>query len=269
MITINSIPKFEQVNRAELAMYKCTWFPYHALNPDISNAIINLHFHEILTGDEEDELLSGNNWNEDMDKVRSRVMKSLKLQRLSLISRQAKGIEFAWAATFSDGTGELRVVIFKTHTFETLGVAILIGGYWLESDAQKAFKTFERSMIGEKGTFAVYMQSPEVQKIDREIAFNNVIASKRRWWRMLDAKSGYTINDIMKKWTEIIITSTGGGSTTTHTRAKWVSSGRKITLKDGSKRALYKNSAKPGDLRIRRLATRAGHTVATYIKPPR
>ena len=57
----------------------------------------------------------------------------------------------------------------------------------------------------------------------------------------------------------------GGG--TTKKAVKWVSTGRKVTLKDGSKRALYKNAGKPGELRIRRMATRAGKTVATYVKP--
>ena len=47
---------------------------------------------------------------------------------------------------------------------------------------------------------------------------------------------------------------------------KWTT---KVTLKDGSKRALYKNAGKPGELRIRRMATRAGQTVATYVKPPK
>jgi hypothetical protein len=48
----------------------------------------------------------------------------------------------------------------------------------------------------------------------------------------------------------------------------WVSTGRKITLRDGSQRSLYKNAGKPGELRIRRMAMRAGQTVTTYIKPP-
>lgn len=49
--------------------------------------------------------------------------------------------------------------------------------------------------------------------------------------------------------------------------SKWVSTGKKITIKDGSKRALYNNINKPNDLRIRRMVTRAGKTVATYVKP--
>ena len=60
----------------------------------------------------------------------------------------------------------------------------------------------------------------------------------------------------------------GGGRGKT-TSPKWTSTGRKVTLKDGSKRALYKKADKPGELRIRRMATRAGQTVATYVKPPK
>ena len=62
-----------------------------------------------------------------------------------------------------------------------------------------------------------------------------------------------------------------GGATKKSTKSttKWTSTGRKVTLNDGSKRALYKNAGKPGELRIRRMATRAGQTVATYVKPPK
>jgi hypothetical protein len=60
-----------------------------------------------------------------------------------------------------------------------------------------------------------------------------------------------------------------GGAKKSTSAAKWVSTGRKVTLKDGSTRSLYKNAAKPGDLRVRRMATRAGKSVATYVKPPR
>ena len=48
---------------------------------------------------------------------------------------------------------------------------------------------------------------------------------------------------------------------------KWVSTGRKVTLHDGTKRSLYKNAGKPGELRIRRMGTRNGQPVATYVKP--
>ncbi len=51
--------------------------------------------------------------------------------------------------------------------------------------------------------------------------------------------------------------------------SKWVSSGRSVTLNDGSKRSLYKNAAKPGDLRIKRVATRDGARVASFVKPPK
>ena len=52
------------------------------------------------------------------------------------------------------------------------------------------------------------------------------------------------------------------------TSKQWVSTGRHVSLKDGTtKRMLYKNASKPGDLRIRRMATRNGRTIATYVKP--
>ncbi len=71
--------------------------------------------------------------------------------------------------------------------------------------------------------------------------------------------------------TTIIEHTQGGAKRTRPSRPtpKWVSTGRKVTLKDGSKRSLYKNAGKPGELRIRRMATRAGKSVATYVKPPR
>ncbi len=66
--------------------------------------------------------------------------------------------------------------------------------------------------------------------------------------------------------------SSSGGSKRHPTRgaaSKWVSSGRSVTLHDGSKRSLYKNAAKPGDLRIKRVATRDGARVASFVKPPK
>ena len=64
-------------------------------------------------------------------------------------------------------------------------------------------------------------------------------------------------------------TNAQSGGRSTMTSPKWTTTGRKVTLKDGSKRALYKNAGKPGELRIRRMSTRAGQTVATYVKPPK
>ncbi len=61
----------------------------------------------------------------------------------------------------------------------------------------------------------------------------------------------------------------GGSDAKTRAAHVWVSTGRTVTLRDGSKRSLYKNAAKPGDLRVRRMAVRAGKSVATYVKPPR
>ncbi len=50
-------------------------------------------------------------------------------------------------------------------------------------------------------------------------------------------------------------------------QAAWTSTGRKLNV-DGVSRALYANSAKPGELRIRRMVvTRAGARRASYVKP--
>ena len=65
------------------------------------------------------------------------------------------------------------------------------------------------------------------------------------------------------------LTAMHGGRRHPKAAQKWTTTGRKVTLKDGSKRTLYKSSSKPGELRIRRMATRAGQTIATYVKPPR
>ena len=61
----------------------------------------------------------------------------------------------------------------------------------------------------------------------------------------------------------------GNGLPKMITHNKWSATDRKVTLKDGSKRTLYNNAGKPGEFRIRRMSTRAGQTVATYIKPPK
>ena len=55
-----------------------------------------------------------------------------------------------------------------------------------------------------------------------------------------------------------------------YNNAKWTSTGRTVTLKDGAKRTLYKNAARPGELRVKRMVVPAGtsNAVATYVKPP-
>ena len=47
----------------------------------------------------------------------------------------------------------------------------------------------------------------------------------------------------------------------------WISLGRKISLKDGSTRILYANKAKPGEFRIKRMVSRNGKKVASFVKP--
>lgn len=49
---------------------------------------------------------------------------------------------------------------------------------------------------------------------------------------------------------------------------KWVSTGHKRLIRDGSgcKRTLFRNPAKPGELRIRRMVVRGGKRVASYVK---
>ena len=58
----------------------------------------------------------------------------------------------------------------------------------------------------------------------------------------------------------------GGGVATRRTNGQWSPTGRKVTLKDGTKRALYSDPSKPGDLRMRKMARRGGKVVATYVK---
>ena len=48
--------------------------------------------------------------------------------------------------------------------------------------------------------------------------------------------------------------------------ATWVPLGRKVTTKDGERRALYRNS-KTGEMRVKRMVTRNGRKVASYRKP--
>ncbi len=60
-----------------------------------------------------------------------------------------------------------------------------------------------------------------------------------------------------------------GGGTSSGRQVEWVSTGRKVTLTDGTVRTLYKNASKPGEQRIRRMTQRDGRSVATYVKPPK
>jgi hypothetical protein len=61
----------------------------------------------------------------------------------------------------------------------------------------------------------------------------------------------------------VVENSRGGG------RASWASTTRKVTLKDGSRRVLYKNPKFPGDFRIRKMRKgRDGKLTASYVKPP-
>ena len=47
---------------------------------------------------------------------------------------------------------------------------------------------------------------------------------------------------------------------------KWVSTGRTAAVPDGTRRSLYKNAGRPGVLCFRRMATRGGRRVATYVE---
>ena len=62
----------------------------------------------------------------------------------------------------------------------------------------------------------------------------------------------------------------GGKQKTRKAASAWVSAGRKVTLANGTTRTLYKNASKPGQqLRIRKMVTRNGSKVATYVAPPK
>jgi hypothetical protein len=54
----------------------------------------------------------------------------------------------------------------------------------------------------------------------------------------------------------------GGG----RIKSKWVSTGTKVTLMDGSKRVIFRNMEKPQEMRIRRMILQNNKKVATYIK---
>ena len=58
---------------------------------------------------------------------------------------------------------------------------------------------------------------------------------------------------------------TSGGSQ--KNAAAWVSTGRKVTLKDGRERSLFSCKSKPGEMRVRRMVKRSKRTVAVYVKP--
>jgi hypothetical protein len=62
--------------------------------------------------------------------------------------------------------------------------------------------------------------------------------------------------------------STKGGCKAVPLTNKWLPTPRKATLKDGSKRILYKNPHYPGDLRIRKMRKgKDNRMTATYVKP--
>ena len=51
--------------------------------------------------------------------------------------------------------------------------------------------------------------------------------------------------------------------------SSWSPTARKVTIKDGSRRVLYKNPRFPGELRIRKMRKgRDGKMTASYVKPP-
>jgi hypothetical protein len=57
-------------------------------------------------------------------------------------------------------------------------------------------------------------------------------------------------------------------SKTQHTpRSCWTPTKRTAVCRDGTTRVLHKNPAKPGELRVRRMVSRNGHTVASFVKP--
>ena len=58
----------------------------------------------------------------------------------------------------------------------------------------------------------------------------------------------------------------GGARRVASASAKWTLSKRKATLKDGSVKSLWQNSV-TRELRVKKMVTRGGHKVASYVKP--
>jgi hypothetical protein len=47
----------------------------------------------------------------------------------------------------------------------------------------------------------------------------------------------------------------------------WHATRRTVMCRDGKKRTVHTNPAKPGEQRVRKMVTRRGKTVATYVLP--
>jgi hypothetical protein len=61
---------------------------------------------------------------------------------------------------------------------------------------------------------------------------------------------------------------TGGVSSTKRTKLKsWQATKRTAKCRDGTTRTLFKNPAKPGELRVRKMVLRGGRKTAVYVKP--
>ena len=95
---------------------------------------------------------------------------------------------------------------------------------------------------------------------------DNII--EREYAREREWETICTDPDRLKKMTEPEkMKGLNGGS---KAAARWSPTARKATLKDGSKRVLYKNPKFPGELRVRKMRQgKDGRMTATYVKPPK
>ena len=59
----------------------------------------------------------------------------------------------------------------------------------------------------------------------------------------------------------------GGAGRKSSRSAQWKSTGRKVVLKDGRERTVYRCVGKPGEVRIKQLVMRNGKRVARFVRP--
>jgi hypothetical protein len=76
---------------------------------------------------------------------------------------------------------------------------------------------------------------------------------------------------LKKSYNEYMNASRGGSSKPTKAKKKvesaWHQTRRTVMCRDGTRRTLFSNPARPGELRVRRMVKRNGHVRATYVLP--
>jgi hypothetical protein len=185
-------------------------------------------------------------------------------------SNDLREINYAFQITTPD--------VLKTHivVFETMGNANGLAFKNIKLLTQQEFNELEErgKMIG-YGYNYIYYTMPEdlenVKNVISSVTKSNMIRGMEPISSLKEA-CAHVSHMVSKNYAERfpgIIQKIQGGSRKTRQNIKvtWIRTNRKVTIEDGNRRTLYKNSNSPGDLRVRKMVTRKGKKYATYVKP--